>query len=299
MKTERNILIAFVLNLAFSIFELIGGAFSGSVAIISDAIHDFGDAASIGIAYFLERKSKKQPDNKYTYGYARYSVIGSVVTIFILLIGSSFAMYNSVARIVTPVEINYNSMILLAVIGACVNFTAAFFTQEGESLNQKAVNLHLIEDVLGWVTVLIGAVVMKFTNFALLDPIMSIAVAVFIFVNALKNLKEVLDVLLEKMPRNISTEEIKEHILNIDGIIDVHHVHIWSMDGWNHYATMHVVTNSKPCEIKRLIREELLDHSIVHVTLEIEEEGEVCNSRHCHIERNDKPAHHHSHSHHH
>ena len=159
MKTEKNILIAFLLNLAFSVMEFIGGIFTGSVAIISDSIHDIGDAASIGIAYFLERKSKKKPDEKYTYGYIRYSILGSLITTLILIIGSSFVIYNSVLRILNPVEINYDGMILFAVFGVIVNFLAATFTREGDSLNQKSVNLHMLEDVLGWVIVLIGAII--------------------------------------------------------------------------------------------------------------------------------------------
>ncbi|MBR5246131.1 MAG: cation transporter, partial [Clostridia bacterium] len=175
MRTEKNILIAFILNLSFSIFEIIGGFFTGSVAIVSDAIHDMGDAASIGISYFLEKKSKKQPDETYTYGYARFSVIGSVITTLILLFGSVMVIYNAVMRIFNPVEINYNGMIIFAVVGAVVNFIAAYFTKDGDSLNQKAVNLHMLEDVLGWIVVLIGAIIMRFTDISIIDPIMSIA----------------------------------------------------------------------------------------------------------------------------
>ena len=296
MKTEKNILIAFILNLCFSIFEFVGGLFTGSVAIVSDAIHDIGDAASIGISYFLERKSKKQPDETYTYGYARYSVIGGVITTLILLFGSVMVIYNAITRIINPTPINYNGMILFAVIGAVVNFLAAFFTRHGDSLNQRAVNLHMLEDVLGWIVVLVGAVVMKFTDFALIDPIMSIGVAVFIFINAFKNLKEVTDLFLEKKPHDIDINEIKEHITEIDGVIDVHHIHVWSMDGVSHYATMHIVTNEDGHIIKDRIREELKEHGIGPVTLELEEEGEHCHAQHCHTET--APARHHHHHHH-
>ena len=104
MRSDKNILIAFVLNLAFSVFELIGGLFTNSVAIMSDALHDIGDAASIGISYFLEKKSKRQPDDVYTYGYLRYSVIGSVITVLILLTGSVLVVINAVGRIFEPQE---------------------------------------------------------------------------------------------------------------------------------------------------------------------------------------------------
>lgn len=298
MKTERNIFIAFILNLAFSIFEFVGGIFTGSVAIISDAIHDIGDATSVGISYFLERKSKKQPDEKYTYGYARYSVIGGVITTLILLVGSIIVIFNAVNRIINPSEINYSGMIIFAIFGVVVNFIAAYFTREGGSINQKAVNLHMLEDVLGWIVVLIGAIVMHFTDFAIIDPIMSIGIAVFILVNAIKNLKEVVYLFLAKIPDGISIEEIMEHVLEVDSVLDVHHIHIWSMDGQSSYATMHVVTNGDSHEVKEKVREELKEHGIVHVTLELEAEGEHCDEHDCIVHTECHGGHYHHHHHH-
>jgi len=295
MKTEKNILIAFLLNLIFSLFEFVGGIFIGSVAIVSDAIHDIGDAASIGISYFLEKKSKKQPDETHTYGYARYSVIGSVITTLILLFGSCVVIYNAICRIIEPTEINYNGMLIFAVVGVVVNFCAAFFTHEGHSINQKAVNLHMLEDVLGWVVVLVGAIVMRFTDFSLIDPIMSIGVSIFIFINAIKNLKETVDLFLEKTPRGIAVDEIERHLCELDGVIGVHHIHIWSMDGHNNYATMHVVTNAEHHKIKEVIREKLSEYGIGHATLELEEENEHCHEECCHIEFEETDHHHHHH----
>ena len=299
MKTEKNILLAFILNFAFSIFEFFGGIYTGSVAIISDAVHDIGDAASIGLSFFLEKKSKKQPDDNYTYGYIRYSVIGSIITTLILMFGSCMVIYNAINRIISPTEIKYDGMIIFAVIGVFVNLFAAFFTRDGGSLNQKAVNLHMLEDVLGWAVVLIGAIVMKFTDFALIDPIMSICVAVFILTNAIKNLKEIIDIFLEKTPHGIDINEIKEHLKSIDAVIDVHHIHIWSMDGQNNYATMHIVTNAENHEIKEKIRKELHEHGICHVTLELESEAEHCHEKSCKVEINSNAGHHHHHHHHH
>lgn len=299
MKTEKNILVAFILNLSFSIFEIIGGLFTGSVAIISDAVHDLGDAASIGISYFLEKKSKKQPDDTYTYGYARFSVIGSVITTLILLFGSVTVIYNAILRIKNPVPINYNGMIIFAVIGALVNFLAAYFTKDGDSLNQKAVNLHMLEDVMGWLVVLFGAIIMRFTDISIIDPALSIAVAVFIFINALNNLKEVLDLFLEKIPNNVSIDEIKEHITEIDGVISVHHIHIWSMDGNHNYATMHIVAEENSHKLKDEIRQELKEHGIGHATLEIEDPTDHCHEEHCHIEYSSNTHSHYHHHHHH
>jgi len=295
MKTEKNILIAFILNLTFSILEFIGGTITNSVAIISDAVHDMGDALSIGASYFLEKKSKKEPDEKYTYGYIRYSIMGSVITTTILLGGSILVIYNAVWRIINPVEINYDGMIIFAVFGVVINFIAAYFTREGDSLNQRSVNLHMLEDVLGWIVVLIGAVVMRFTDISIIDPILSICVAVYIFFHASKNFGRILDVLLEKTPREIDITELKEHLMEIGDIEDIHHVHIWSMDGYSNYATMHIVSSGVGRELKEKIREELREHGINHVTIEIELPGEDCDSIDCKVEDTFNTHHHHHH----
>ncbi len=295
MKTERNILIAFILNIVFSIFEFVGGIITGSVSIISDAVHDIGDAASIGVSFFLEKISKKQPDRKYSYGYLRYSVLGGLITTLILFFGSIVVIYNAVHRIFNPVEINYSGMIIFAIVGVIVNFLAAFVTRDGDNINQKAVNLHMLEDVLGWIVVLVGAIVMKFTDIAVIDPIMSILVALFILINAFKNLKEILDLFLEKTPQNIDLEKIKQHLLSIEGVNDIHHIHIWSMDSVNNYATMHIVTDFDGHEIKRKVREELAEHGIAHATLELESEGEHCHEIECHTEAETNIGHHHHH----
>lgn len=295
MKTQRNILIAFILNLAFSIFELFGGVLTCSVAIMSDAVHDLGDAVSIGLSYFFEKKSKKQPDENYTYGYLRFSVLGGVITTLILIVGSVIVVCNAVSKIFNPTEIHYNGMIVFAFIGVVVNLCAAYFTHKGDSINQRAVNLHMLEDVLGWIVVLIGAVVMRFTGFVLIDPIMSVLVAVFILINAVKNLKKVVDIFLLKTPEGLSVQAIKEDVLKISGVLDVHHIHIWSMDGVNNYATMHIATNGENQALKHSICKELLKYKIVHLTIEKESEDNVCDSLNCVVSHSDPEAHHHHH----
>ncbi len=295
MKTSKNIFIAFLLNLLFSVFEFFGGIFTGSVAIISDAVHDMGDAASIGISYLLEKKSKKQPDENYTYGYSRYSVIGGVITTLILLFGSLAVIVNAINRMFNPQEINYNGMIVFAIIGVIVNFIAAYFTRNGESINQKAVNLHMLEDVLGWCVILVGAIVMHFTDFSIIDPLMSIAVAVFIIINTVRHLKEILDLFLEKTPEGISVSEIRRHLLEIDGVKDVHHIHIRSMDGYHIYATMHIVAIGNNREIKEKARKELTEHGIVHATLELEDEEEHCHNESCVVQYKSTSHRHHHH----
>lgn len=294
MKTQKNILIAFILNLFFSIFEFAGGLFTNSVAILSDSIHDLGDAISIGISYFMEKKSKKQADNKYTYGYTRYSVLGGVITTTILLVGSILVIIGAVKMLFNPVEVNYKGMLIFAIVGVILNFIAAWVTREGESINQKAVNLHMLEDVLGWIVVLIGAIIMNFTDIAIIDPIMSIGVALFILYHSIKNLKKIVDLFLEKTPECIDIDELKNHLLNVDEVEDIHHIHIWSIDGYNNYATMHIVSKSKNIDkVKKDIREELREHNICHAILETEEEA--CDDIECHVDFNEKSAHNHNH----
>lgn len=296
MKYEKNILIAFILNILFSIFELVGGIFTNSISIMSDAVHDFGDALSIGISLILEKISKKQPNEKYTYGYIRYSVLGAFITTTVLTLGSIFVIIGGVNRIFNPEQINYNGMIIFAIVGVVVNFLAAYFTREGDSLNQKAVNLHMLEDVLGWIIVLIGSIMMKFTDISLIDSFMSIGIAIFILINALGNLKNILDLFLEKIPNDITIDEIKKHLSEIDGVNSVHHIHIWSMDGNCNYATMHVVTNSKDVnKLKKLIKAEMMGHGIAHTTIEIEEKGDHCDDINCNVKMNTKPGHYHHH----
>ena len=295
MKTQQNILIAFLLNLSFAIFEFIGGIFTGSVAILSDALHDIGDATSIGLSYFLEKKSQQQPDERYTFGYERFSVMGGLITTAILLLGSIIVIYNAIGRILHPTPIHYNGMLLFAIIGVCVNLCAVLFTANGHSINQKAVNLHMLEDVLGWIVVLIGAIVMRFTNFALLDPLMSIGVALFILYHALGNLKEVADLFLLKAPKHMEASKIKANLEALDGIANVHHIHIWSMDGQHHYASAHIVTDEDPVKIKELIRHTFLSIGINHATLELETTSEHCQQRHCHVARHQHCCGHHHH----
>ena len=299
MKTKRNIFIAFILNLSFSIFELVGGFLTGSVSIFSDAIHDFGDATSIGASYFLEKLSNKKPNKKYTFGYARFSVLGGSITTFILLISSTIVIYNAVLRIINPIEINYNAMLIFAIIGLVVNLIATYFTHGGHSINQKAVNLHMLEDVLGWLVVLIGAIVIKFTAFYIIDPILSIIVALFVIFNSMKNLILIMDIFLIKVPKDVDLNELVEHIKHVDGVIDVHHVHVWTIDGEITYATLHIITQALDSKIKTEVKEELAEHGISHSTVEMENQEENCQERFCNIKNSVSHGHCHHHHHHH
>ncbi len=296
-KTERNILIALLLNLSFSLLELAGGLFTNSVAILSDAIHDLGDAAAIGISYYLEKKSKRRPDGAYTYGYVRYSILGAFLTTSILIAGSLLVLYASIRRLYHPAAVHQAGMIAIAAAGVVVNFLAAYFTRHGDSLNQKSVNLHMLEDVLGWAVVLIGSVVIKITGLTFIDPLMSIAISLFILFEAGKNIRSILDLFLEKAPAGLSAEEIGAALSQVEGVQSVHHLHLWSLDGVHHYATLHAVAAEAEGEaVKARIRAALGAYGITHVTIELEGEGETCEDASCHLDES-RLSHPHGHVH--
>lgn len=293
MKSEKNILVAFLLNLTFAVFEFFGGIITGSVAILSDAMHDLGDAASIGISYFLEKKSRKAPDENYTFGYARLSILGALITTSILAVGSLGIIIKAIERIIFPADVDYNGMMLFALIGLVVNLCAALFTRGEGTLNQKAVNLHMLEDVFGWALVLIGSVVIRFTKISVIDPILSLVLALFIIINALKNAKEIVNIFLEKSPCQLSKSEVSQTVKSIDGVVDVHHVHVWSLDEQSVFATLHVVTDTDAHYIKKKVREHLVKIGVSHATIEVETPDEICESPVCESNTHSHTHHHH------
>ena len=292
MKYNQKLWIAFLLNGFFAVFEFLGGILTGSIAISSDALHDLGDAISIGLSLGLEGHSRKGPDRRYTYGYYRFSVLGGTLQSVILLCGSVLVAYGAVCRFIAPQPVDYNGMIFVAIVGFAVNFAAAWFTSGDGSINQRAINLHMLEDVLGWAVVLAGAAIMRFTDWWFIDPALSLALSVFIGVNALKNLKRVLDIFLEKTPAGVDPEEIAHHLTQIPGVESVHHLHIWSMDGYRNSATLHAVVRGEYGPVKQAIKEELAEHGIGHATVELESPGEHCRDTCC------RPAEHTGHHHH-
>ena len=296
-KSTKNMLLAFILNFSFSVLELIGGFLTNSISIISDSVHDLGDSVSIGASLVLEHKSSKKPNAQYTFGYLRLSVLGAFLTAAILLVGSIFVIYQSVCRFISPTEVNYDGMLIFAIVGIVVNGLAALKTAHGHSLNEKTLSLHMLEDVLGWGAILIGSFVIKFTHWHWIDPILSLAIALFVLYHAYGHIKEVLDVVLEKTPHEIDVEHLRKELSAVHKVEDVHHLHFWSMDAQAHYASLHALIgkNTTPDEfeaVKAELRHVLSHHGINHATIEMEYVH--CGEDHCSVEH-----HHHEHHHHH
>ena len=284
---EGNLKTAFFLNLTFTIIELIGGFFTNSVAILSDAIHDLGDTIAIGSSLMLEKYSYKQRDKKYSYGYRRFSPLAGLLNTVILVSGSIVIVSESIPRLLNPEAVKSNEMIIFAILGVIFNGLAVFKLKgEKDSVNQRAVLLHLMEDVLGWVAVLIGAILIKFTGWYLLDPILSVGIAVYILINAIRNLVSISKIFLQAIPNNISQKQIEDELFSIEHVNEVHDLHIWSLDGQYNIATVHLVVDDElpPIEIfkiKNKAKEVFEANKQEHYTIEIEFESEKCSFEDC------------------
>src|SRR5690606_32552119 len=211
----RNLSTAFWINTAFALIELVGGFYTNSVAILSDALHDFGDSLSLGLAYVFQRKSLRERDASYSYGYKRFSLVGAVANGVILIVGSVFIVEESVARLVNPVQPDTRGMLAIAVVGLVANGIAMLRLRRGQSISERVVALHFVEDVLGWTAVLIGSVVMMYADVPILDPILSIGIALFILYNAYKNLRQSFRIILQGIPENVDVESVREKILDV------------------------------------------------------------------------------------
>lgn len=280
-ESTKWIWTAFFLNLCFAIIEWIGGVWTNSIAIVSDAIHDLGDSLAIGLAYIFEKISKKKANEKYTYWYARFSILGALITVLILIIGSFFILKNAIARFNNPSEINSVWMLILAVIGLLINWFAARKTAKWEWLNEKAITLHLLEDVLGRAAVLVWSVLIYFFHRNFVDPLLSIWICIFILINACKLMKWVVDIFLEKTPEWITHDEVLKEIKELDGILDIHHIHLWTLDGNRNYITIHALIDKKLSvpkiiTLKKAIKDALKKQNISHCVIEFEWEDEKC-----------------------
>ncbi|MEQ8517470.1 MAG: cation diffusion facilitator family transporter [Cytophagales bacterium] len=278
---NKNLKVAFFLNLAFTFLELIGGFYVNSVSILSDALHDLGDSLSLGISWYLQRKSKSEADRFFTFGYSRFSLLGALINSVILIAGSIFIINEAIARFFEPQEANAQGMIILAIIGVAVNGYAAWKLSHGKSLNEKVVSWHLIEDVLGWTAVLIVAIVLNFKYIPYLDPALSILITLFVLFNVVKRLRQTFLIFLQGTPKEINADEIIYKIKSLDKVKSLHHTHIWSLEGESHVITTHVMLRDihefkEMAEVKKKIREILKPYNFSHFTIELELSEEDC-----------------------
>ena len=282
----KNIKVAFFLNLFFTLFEIAGGFFTNSMAILSNAVHDLGDSLSLGLAWYFQKVSAKRSDKSYSYGYKRFSLLGAIINSIVLVVGSIFILTAAIPRIFHPEKTQAAGMFFLAIVGVLINGIAFLRLKRGSSINEKVVSLHFLEDVLGWVSILIGSVIMYFFNAPFIDPILSVGIAFFVLSNVYKNIRQTLHIILQGIPDNVDIVEISQQLQEFKGIEDIHDLHVWSVDGNYNILTVHVVLNKllekdKITELKGRIRNSLKQKGIQHATIEFESKDEHCDFEGC------------------
>jgi cobalt-zinc-cadmium efflux system protein len=278
---SSNIAWAFFLNLGFTIIELIGGVLTNSTAIMADAIHDLGDSLSIGLAWFLNRLGSKPSDGQYTYGYRRFTLLGAVVNGIVLLIGSTWVLTEAIPRLFNPEMPVVEGMFALAILGVTVNGFAAYKMSKGNSMAERMLNWHLMEDVLGWVAVLVVSVILYFFPLPILDPLLSIAFTLFILFNVVKTLYQAARLFLQATPNPAEFETITVEIKALPHVNDVHHLHVWSLDGSRNVLTAHLVMEefvglSEQKKLKENVSQLLAAYHFEHTTIELEFADEEC-----------------------
>jgi len=282
-ESANRIGMAFFLNVGFTIIEFVGGWLTNSTAIMADAVHDLGDSLSIGSAWLLNRLGKRSADREFTYGYRRLSLFGALINGLVLIAGSIWVLSEAIPRLADPVMPVSEGMLALAILGVTVNGIAAYRLSKGNTLNEKVLNWHLLEDVLGWLAVLIVSIVLQFADWPILDPLLSVGFTLFILSNVVRNLWVTGKLFFQAVPDKALHEEIRHSLLDIDGVSEVHHQHLWSLDGEHHVLTAHIVVDhddgfcpDEYCAIKQSIAVALEQYPLAHTTIEIELKQESC-----------------------
>lgn len=277
----KNLRLAFFLNLSFTLIEIVGGWYVNSVAIISDAVHDLGDSISLGTSWYLDKLSKKKATESYSFGYRRFSLLGALINAIVLILGSVFVIREAILRLQSPEMSDAKGMFYFALLGVAVNGYAAWKLSKGKTLNEQVITWHLIEDVLGWIAVLIASIILLFYPNPYLDPALSLLIAAFILWNVIKRLRETVFLFLQGQPLDVDKSAIEKEIRAIVHVDSTHHTHIWSLDGEHHVFTSHV--KLKPLQsmedilhVKNELKRIMKKYPFEHYTIETEFEGEDC-----------------------
>jgi len=274
-NTTSNIRLAFILNLSFALLEIIGGIWTNSLAITSDAIHDLGDSISLAIAWYMERYSNKEGDQRFSYGYKRFSLLGALINTIILIAGSFYILSEAIPRLLNPEQTNAKGMVVFALVGIFVNGIAVLRLRSSQSMNAQVVAWHLLEDVFGWIAVLVISIILLFTKIYILDPIFSIIITLYILYNVFRNLKRTLALFLQAVPDNLNIQEIEKILLTVNHVKSTHHTHVWSLDGEHHVLSSHVVlddevSKSDLISIREEIKQKIRGINLTHSTIEME-----------------------------
>ena len=277
MKAKYTVWIAFFLNLSYAIVEFIAGGIFGSSAVLADSVHDLGDAIAIGISALLETISNREEDRHYTLGYKRFSLLGALVTAVILITGSILVILENIAKIFHPQSVNDEGIFWLGIIAITINVLASLVIRKGQTKNESILSLHFLEDTLGWVAVILMAIVLRFTDWYILDPLLSLAISFFILSKALPRFWSTLKIFLDAVPEGVDIQKIKTDLAELDHVASINQLNLWTMDGLEKNAIVHVcmkeMGNMEAC--KESIRIFLKDCGFQNITIEVDADLET------------------------
>mgnify|MGYP000956657855 FL=1 len=273
MKSSKNMTIAFLLNFSFAIIEFIFGLLFHSSAILADAIHDSGDALAIGLSTLFEKISTKKEDQEYTLGYKRYSLLGALLTSVILLVGSALVIVENVPKLFAPEKVNYDGMLVLGIFAIVVNTAASRVVSHGHSHNESILSLHFLEDILGWVAVVVVSLILRFTDWYFLDPLLSLVIAGFILSQALPKFWENIQIFLDHVPSDVELSKLYQEIVALENVRAITQLNVWTTDGLEKYAMLHICLENPNLLAKTqiVLRQKLLAHGISKVTIQTDE----------------------------
>ena len=272
MKTKHAVWLAFFLNLSYAIVEFIAGGVFGSSAVLADSVHDLGDAVAIGVSAVLETISNREEDSRYTLGYKRFSLLGALITAVILMTGSVFVILENITKLFHPQPVNDEGIFWLGIIAVTINVLASLVVRNGKTKNESILSLHFLEDTLGWVAVILMAIILRFTDWYILDPLLSLVISFFILSKAIPRFWSTLKIFLDAVPEGIDIEQVKSDLEQLDHVTSVNQLNLWTMDGLEKNAIVHVcLEHVKHMEVcKESIRDLLKDCGFQNVTIEVD-----------------------------
>jgi len=272
MKAKYAVWLAFFLNLTYAIVEFIAGGVFGSSAVLADSVHDLGDAIAIGISAFLETISNREEDNQYTLGYKRFSLLGALVTAIILMTGSVLVILENVTKILNPQPVNDEGILWLGIIAITINVLASLVVGKGKTKNESILSLHFLEDTLGWLAVILMAIVLRFTNWYILDPLLSLVISFFILSKALPRFWSTLKIFLDAVPEGLDIEQVKNGLERLDNVANLNQLNLWTMDGLEKNAIVHLCLEDweQMTETKNQVRQLLEERGVQNITIEVD-----------------------------
>ena len=272
MKTKHAVWLAFFLNLSYAIVEFIAGGIFGSSAVLADSVHDLGDAIAIGVSAFLETISNREEDSHYTLGYKRFSLLGALVTAVILMTGSVLVILENITKLFHPQPVNDEGILWLGIIAVSINVLASLVVRKGKTKNESILSLHFLEDTLGWVAVILMAIVLRFTDWYILDPLLSLVISFFILLKAIPRFWSTLKIFLDAVPEGVDIQQVKSDLEQLDHVASINQLNLWTMDGLEKNAIVHVclkkVEHMEVC--KEAIRAMLKDYGFQNITIEVD-----------------------------